>query len=191
MQKGRVWFVLIDRYGHTPFQWSPAGRQNPRKQWACSAADAAGQEGAHEQDAALLDELSVLLCHRKVRADHPLCGNAAQTDHDLWPQQTELFPQPGHAGLALGGQRVPVLGRAAFDDVGNIAVPAAVQIDGEQISIQQLAAAAHKRQALLILALAGTLAHKQHFGRGYALPEHHVGAGGVQRAAGAGEALGA
>ena len=42
-------------------------------------------EGAHEQDAALLDELPVLLCHRKVRADHPLRGNAAQTDHDLWP----------------------------------------------------------------------------------------------------------
>ena len=62
---------------------------------------------------------------------------------------------------------------------------------GKSTLMKQLAAAAHKRQALLILALAGTLAHKQHFGRGYALPEHHVGAGGVQRATGAGEALGA
>ena len=144
-------------------------------------------EGAHEQDAALLDELPMLLCHRKVRADHPLRGNAAQTDHDLWPQQTELFPQPGHAGLALGRQRVPVLGRAAFDDVGNIAVPAAVQIDGEQISIQQLAAAAHKRQALLILALAGAFAYKQYFGIFNTLTEHHVGAGLAQLAACAGQ----
>ena len=42
--------------------------------------------------------------------------------------------------------------------------------------VQQLAAAAHKGQALLVLAGAGTFAYKQHLGIGHALAEHHVGA---------------
>ena len=66
-------------------------------------------------------------------------------------------------------------------------VPAAVQIDGEQISIQQLAAAAHKRQTLFILALAGAFAYKQYFGIFNTLTEHHVGAGLAQLAACAGQ----
>ena len=150
-----------------------------------------GVERAHEPDAAFFNKGAVLFGHGEIRPDHPLGGNAAQADHDLGLQDAELFPQPGHTGLALGRERVAVLGRAALDDVGDVAVLVPVQVDGKQVFIQQLAAAAHKRQALLILALAGTLAHKQHFGRGYALPEHHVGAGGMQRATGAGEALGA
>ena len=79
-------------------------------------------------------------------------------------QQPELLPQPRHTGFALGGQRVTVLGRAALDDVGDIAVFAAVKVDGKQVFVQQLAAAPHKGQTLLILALAGSLAHKQHLG---------------------------
>ena len=147
-------------------------------------------EGAHEQDAVLLNELPVLLGHRKVGPDHPLGGDAAQAHHDLGPQQAELLPQPGHAGLALGGQRVTVLGRAALDDVGNVAVLFPVQVDGKQILVQQLTAAAHKGQALLVLALAGALAHKQHFGVRHALPEHHIRAGLAQLTAAAGKAVG-
>ncbi len=78
--------------------------------------------------------------------------------------KVELFPEPGHTGFALGGQRVAVLGRAALDDVGDVAVFASVQIDGKQVFVQQLAAAAHKGQALLVLALAGAFAHEQHLG---------------------------
>ena len=89
----------------------------------------------------------------------------------------ELFPEPGHTGLALGGQRVTVVGRAALDDVGNVAVFAPVQIDGKQVFVQQLAAAAHKGQALLVLALARAFAHEQHLGSLDTLPEHHMGAG--------------
>jgi len=53
--------------------------------------------------------------------------------------------------------------------------------------VQQLAAAAHKGQALLVLAGAGTFAYKQHLGIGHALAEHHVGARLAQAAALAGE----
>ena len=147
-------------------------------------------EGAHEQDAVFLDELAVLLRDRKILADHPLCSDAPEADHDLRLQQAELLPQPRHTGFALFGLRVAVLGRAALDDVGDIAVPAAIQVDGKEILVQQLAAAPHKGQTLLVLALAGAFAHKEHFGIFGTLPEHHIGAGGAQPAAGAGEAFG-
>ena len=93
-----------------------------------------GVEGAHKPYAVLLHKGAVLLGHGEIGADHPLGGDAAQADHDLWLQQLELFPEPGHTGLALGGQRVTVVGRAALDDVGNIAVFAPVQIDGKQVA---------------------------------------------------------
>ena len=147
-------------------------------------------EGAYEQDAVFFDELAVLLRDRKILADHPLCGDAPEADHDLRLQQTELLPQPRHTGFAFFGLRVAVLGRAALDDVGDVAVFAAVQIDGKKVFVQQLAAAPHKGQALLVLALAGAFAHKEHFGIFGTLPEHHIGAGGAQPAAGAGKAFG-
>ena len=53
--------------------------------------------------------------------------------------------------------------------------------------VQQLTAAPHKGQALLVLAGAGTFADKQHLGVGYALPEHYMGAGLAQGAAAAGK----
>ena len=140
-------------------------------------------ERPHEEDAVLLNKGAVLLRHRKVGADHPLGGDAAQADDDFRPQQTELLPQPGHTGLALGGQGVAVLGRAALDDVGDIAVGGTVEVDGEEVFVQQLAAASHEGKALLVLALAGAFAHEEHLCALHALPEHHVVPGGVQRTA--------
>ena len=55
--------------------------------------------------------------------------------------------------------------------------------------IQQLAAAPHKGQALLILAGTGALAHKHNLGGGHALPEHNVRAGTAQAAAAAVQAF--
>ena len=128
--------------------------------------------------------------YRKVLPDHPLGRHTPQADHDLRLEQAELLPQPGHTGLALGGQGVAVLRRAALDDVGDIAVLFAVQVDGKEVFVQQLAAAAHKGQALLILALAGAFAHEQHLGVLGALTEHHVRPRFAQPTAAAGKALG-
>ena len=149
-----------------------------------------GVERPHEEDAVLLNKGAVFLRHRKVGADHPLGGDAAQADDDFRPQQTELLPQPGHTSLALGGQGVAVLGRAALDDVGDIAVGGTVEVDGEEVFVQQLAAASHEGQALLVLALAGAFAHEEHLGILRALPEHHVVPGGVQRTALTGKTVG-
>ena len=98
-----------------------------------------------------------------------------------------MLPQPGHTGFALSRLGVTVLRRAALDDVCNIAVLRAVKVDGKQIFVQQLAAAPHKGQTLLILILAGAFAHKQNFGIFHTLTEHHIGAGLAQLAAGAGK----
>jgi hypothetical protein len=154
------------------------------------AQQGSGVEGTHEQDAALFVQLAMLLGHGEILSDHPLGGNAAKADHDLWLQQAELLPQPGHTGFALSRLGVTVLRRAALDDVCNIAVLRAVKVDGKQIFVQQLAAAPHKGQTLLVLALAGALAHKQHLSVRHALPEHHVRPGGAQLAPGAGKAFG-
>ena len=148
-----------------------------------------GVERPHEEDAVLLNKGAVLLRHRKVGAYHPQGGDAAQADDDFRPQQTELLSQPGHTGFALGGQGVAVLGRAALDDVGDIAVGGTVEVDGKEVFVQQLAAASHEGQALLVLALAGALAHEEHLGILHALPEHHVVPGGVQRTALTGETV--
>lgn len=60
-------------------------------------------EGTHEQDAALFVQLAMLLGHGEILSDHPLGGNAAKADHDLWLQQAELLPQPGiQASLSAG-----------------------------------------------------------------------------------------
>ena len=146
-------------------------------------------EGAHKGHAALFHKDAVFLCDRKAGPDHPLGRDPPQTDHDLGPQDAELFPQPGHTGFALVGQGVAVVGRPAFDDVGDVAVFVPVQVDGKKVFVQQLAAAAHKGQALLVLVLAGALAHEQYFGVRSALPKDHVLAGLAQRTPGAGQAF--
>ena len=64
-----------------------------------------------------------------------------------------------------------------------------VQINGEQVLVQQLAAAAHERQALLVLALARALAHKEDLGVLRALPKHHIRAGLAQLTLRAGKAF--
>ena len=144
-------------------------------------------QGCHEENTVLFDELTVLLGHGKVRPDQPLGGNAAQADHNLRADQPELLPQPGQAGIPFLRQRIPVLGRAAFHDVGDKDIFLPGEIHRFQILIQQLAAAAHKGQALFILILAGALTDEHDLGSGAAHAEHHVMAGLTQAAFAAGQ----
>ena len=80
--------------------------------------------------------------------------------------------------------------RAAFYNVGNINIFAAVKINGVQIAVQQLAAAPHKGQALFVLLCAGALADKQHLGIRHALAKHHMAALGTKGASAALQAIG-
>ena len=66
-----------------------------------------GVEGAHKPYAVLLHKGAVLLGHGEIGADHPLGGDAAQADHDLWLQQLELFP--GRGSRFWGGRHLTML----------------------------------------------------------------------------------
>ena len=61
-------------------------------------------------------------------------------------------------------------------------------LDVYKRQVQQLAAAAHKGQALLVLALARAFAHKQYLSSLDTLPEHHMGAVSAQLTSAAGKA---
>ena len=54
------------------------------------------------------------------------------------------------------------MGRAALDDISDIAILLPVQIDDAQHLIQQPSRRSHKGFPLQILLLTGTLAHKHH-----------------------------
>ena len=96
----------------------------------------------------------------KVRADEGHGRDPAQTDDDFGVDEGDLPVQPAAAGLLLDAQGIPVPGRAALDDVGDVD-PGAVQIDHGEHVVQQLPRWAHKGQALPVLLLAGTLPDKQ------------------------------
>ena len=76
----------------------------------------------------LLHPLAVLAGDAIVRVDQPFGGNTAQAYDDLWPDQGNLIAQIADAGVLLRFQWIPVMGRAALDNVGNIAVRLPAQV---------------------------------------------------------------
>src|SRR3954449_2867097 len=78
---------------------------------------------------------------------------------DLRLDQLDLAIQVGLAGLDLLGQRVPVAGRPAADDVGDEDLRA-LDPDLQEQLIQELPGASDERQALLILLSSGGLANE-------------------------------
>ena len=114
---------------------------------------------------------------------------ALASDEKLFAQleQGDLPLQVVHAGVLLGVEGIPVLGRAAFDYVGDIDVFSAVQVDEEEHLIQQLARPAHEGLALEVLVLTGALAHEEDFGIGGAYAENYIVAAVGQGAAAAGQ----
>ena len=130
----------------------------------------------------------MLLGDFQIRLNQLLPGDAAQAHQDFRPQQRELVAQVADAGLLLLGQGVPVVGRPALDNVGDVDVGVPVQIHGGQHLVQQLAAPAHKGLPLQILVFPGAFPHEHHLGLGVAHAEHHVVARLAQGALLAGQA---
>ena len=131
-------------------------------------------EGGHHQDAALFEKDPVFPGDLDVRLDELHGGDAPQAHQDFRPQQGELVPQPGEAGLLLLGLGVPVLGRAALYHVGDVDVGVPVQVHRGQELVQKLAAPAHEGLPLQVLVLPGALAHEHHLGLPGPGAEHHV-----------------
>ena len=118
--------------------------------------------GGHDAAAIPVKPLAMLPGDAEVLPNQAHGGDAAQTDDDLGVHQGDLPGQPGVAGLLLHIQRVPVPGRAALDDVGNIHL-LPVQVNHFQHIVQQFSCRAHKRDALQIFLLPGPLADEHDF----------------------------
>lgn len=133
----------------------------------------------------LVEKFTVVAGNREARVEHPLRGHAAQTDNDFGADQLKLLAQPRHARGGFFRQRVAVLRRAAFDDIGNIDVFVTAQVDGLQIVVQPTAALAHKGKTLLVLVGTGALAYEHDLGVcGTLAKGRHCGASRTGRSGG-------
>ena len=129
--------------------------------------------GGHP-DAAFIDPLAVLPGDAVILPDQPFGGDPAQADDDLRLHQSHLVAQVTDAGILLCFQGIPVPGRSALDDVGNIAVMPPGQIDDPQHIVQQLSCRPHKGLPLQVLLLTGALPHEHHIRPGITLAEDHI-----------------
>ena len=148
-----------------------------------------GVERRHHQGAVLFKELAVLARDFHIGLDDAHRRDAAEADDDFRADQRHLVAQPADAGLLLLGQRVAVLRRAAFDDVRDVDVHFAVQIDGGEHLVEQLSAAADERLALQVLVFARALADEHDLGTRISNADDHVRARLAQAAPAAVEAV--
>jgi len=125
-------------------------------------------EGGAEH-APALDPGAVVVGNTEIGVDQPLGGDTAQADQYLGLQKGDLVFQVADAGILLLGLRIPVSGRAAFDNIGNIAV-VPVQIDDGEHIVQELTRRTHKGDALQVLLFSGSLANEEQL----ALPVAHT-----------------
>ena len=91
----------------------------------------------------LLRPLTMFLGNAIILPDDPFGSDAAQANNDLRPDQSHLIAQILDTGILLRFQGIPVLGRAAFDNVGDVAIGAVDVDDGKHI-VQQFACRADK-----------------------------------------------
>ena len=130
--------------------------------------------GAHHMYAASDKPLSVLLGDPKIGGDDTAGCNPTQTDQNLWTDDGHLAAQITDAAFLFLRQRFPVVGRAAFDDIGNIDIPVSVQIHHRQQPVQHLAAPAYKGFPLQILILSRALPDEHHLCVRLTHAEHYV-----------------
>ena len=139
-------------------------------------------------DAVFLRPLPMFARDAEILTDELHRGNAPEADNDLRAQQPHLLAQVADARLLLDLQRVTVVRRTAFDDVGDVAVFRAVKVNDRQHVVQQPTCRTDERLAAQVLLLARTFAHEQH-ARGLAADaEHDVRARLAEGAGGAGTA---
>ena len=133
-----------------------------------------GMEGAHHKDALLLKKLPVLAGDLKIGGDEAAGRHPPEADEDFRAQEGHLPFQPADAGLLLLRRGIPVLGRAAFDHVGDVDVLFPREANGRQHLVEKLARPPDKGLPLLVLVGARPLSDKEDFGGGVPRPEHHM-----------------
>ena len=100
--------------------------------------------------------------------------DTSQTYNNFRSDQRHLVAQIIDTGFLLRLQRIPVPGRAAFDNIGNITVLFPVQINDGQHIIQQFPCRTDKRKSLQILLLTWTFSDEQNVRIFIADTENHI-----------------
>jgi hypothetical protein len=143
----------------------------------------------HVGDSAALDDAAAHAADRSLAGQQPLQRVPAQDEHDFRLHEVDLALQKRLAGLGFGRHRVPVLGRAALQDVRYVnVVPSQPDLPEERV--QELAGGAHERLPLDVLVEAGRLPDDHDVGRAGPGARDRLVPGGVQPTAGAGLDLG-
>src|SRR5215468_3726358 len=114
---------------------------------------------------------------------------AADREHNLGLQQSNLSDEVRQAGFDLFGLRVAVIRWAAHQHVGDVDVGATIESDGAQHGIEQLTGRSHERLTTPVLLRSRSFADHQPVGPFRTNPEHTLRARGMQRAATAGAHL--
>ena len=147
-------------------------------------------ERCHHQHAVFFKEYAVLLGDLHIRFNEFHRSDSSEADDDFRTNEGNLIAQPFDAQILFLLQRVTILGRPAFDNVGNINIGVPVKVNSGQHLIEQLPTPADERFALQIFIFTRPLADKEHFGIFVPHAEHHVGAPCTQVAFAAAEARG-
>ena len=139
-------------------------------------------EGGHDLDAAPVIEPAADRGHGPghVRQEE-FRGRFAQGDDDLRPDQGDLAQQVGRAAFDLGLLGHAVVGRPAFNNVGNIDVGAFEGHSGDDLG-QKLAGPPDEGAALKIFIPAGPLADEHERRCHPAFARHGLGPSGGQPA---------
>ena len=121
-----------------------------------------GVEHRHHPCSLTLDPLAVFAGDPEVGFDDLHAGDPSEGDDDLRSDEARLLSEIADTAVLLVILRIAVHGRSALDDIGDIDVLLAVEVDGIEHFVEQLTCSADKRLALQILLLTGTLADEHH-----------------------------
>ena len=106
-----------------------------------------------------VEPLPMLLGNTKSLVNDPHGGDSAQTNDDFGADQGRLGAEITNTGVLLCVQGVPIAGRAAFDDVGDVDLGAG-QVNQGQHQIQQFSGGAYEGLPLQIFLLTGTFSNE-------------------------------
>ena len=141
--------------------------------------------GDNQRDAIVIVQRATQRPYRGIFAEQRGGGGLAQSHDQLGLDEYDLPLLIRQALRYFVRCRRAIIGRAAFDDVGDLNFFTALELDRHQHIVEQLARLPHKRLASRVLILARPFTDKQPVGLLIAHAEHRLRASGAQPASGA------
>src|SRR3569833_2779655 len=128
---------------------------------------------------------------RQIRTQQVLRRDTAHRQHQPGLQQCNLAHQVWQAGSDLLRLGIPVVGRPALQDIGDIDVGLSIEVDRPQHRVQQVSRPAHERLTSAVLFGTGSLADPHPMGSLRPYAYYALRAGLVEAARGAARELSA